>query len=195
MDLSNIKVLFGGAFNPPTKAHFEIGLKFVEMNASITFMPTSSIYNKNIEIIDYQHRFEMLKIVADKINSLILEEKVYISNYEQNQSIYKGTYETLKDFKDYHFLIGYDQFNNLANWLNFEKLVSENKFIVIPRKGYDIEEALTNQIIKDNINNFLFVDISVDGQSSTKFRKTKDSNVVIDEVYEYIKKNKLYEVE
>ena len=188
--IENIKILFGGAFNPPTYSHFLIGDKFVnKYHASIYYLPTSSIYNKNVEIIDYEHRYKMLELVVNKIGA-----GAYISEFERNQEVYLGTYQTLKHFADYYFLIGYDQFANLPNWLNFPKLVSECKFIVIPREGYNIKEALNNSLIKENINNFIFVEDDFGDDSSTEFRLTHNKDLLIDEVYEYIKKNKLYEV-
>lgn len=189
--LENIKVLFGGAFNPPTVAHFKIGDILVnKYGATITYLPSSSVYNKNVEIISFNDRYNMLKLVTSKIGS-----GANISDYEKVQTEYKGTYLTLKDFKGYYFLIGYDQFVNLKNWINFPKLVSENNFLVIPRRGYDIENAKDNEIIRNNIDNFIFLDdFPILEGSSTEFRLTHNKNIVIEEVYEYIKNNNLYEV-
>lgn len=190
MNLEGVKILFGGAFNPPTYSHYLIGKVFVnKYNATITYLPASSSYNKNVELCDYYHRYKMLEIITQKIG-----DGATISNFEKNQTMYLGTYETLKYFKDYYFLIGYDQFVNLHNWLNYEKLVTENKFIVIPREGYNIENALNEKLIKDNIQNFIFVEEDFENNSSTKFRNTLNKDILLEEVYDYIKKNKLYEV-
>lgn len=190
MNLDGIKILFGGAFNPPTYSHYLIGKKFVhKYNATITYLPTSSLYNKNVELCDYHHRYEMLEIITKKIG-----EGAIVSDFEEKQTKYLGTYETLRYFKDYYFLIGYDQFANLHNWLNYEKLVTENKFIVIPREGYNIERSLNDKLIKENLHNFIFVEDDFENNSSTNFRNTLNKDILLEEVYDYIKKNRLYEV-
>lgn len=189
MDVKGIKVLFGGSFNPPTKAHFEIAKKVIEKYevTDFIFLPTGNVYNKP-NLIDCKYRIEMLQILCKKLNN------ASVSDYEMKQKKYLGTYKTLEDFQGYYFLMGADNFITLHSWINFPNVVINNRFLVINRNGINCNEYLeTVNVINEYKDNFIFVDdfkeIDI---SSTKYHQTKDESLLLDEVNEYIKKYSVY---
>ena len=188
-EVQGIKVIFGGSFNPPTKAHYEIAKRVIEKYSvnDFVFIPTGNVYNKP-NLIDAKYRIEMLEILCNKLNN------ARVSDYEMKQTKYLGTYQTLKDFQGYYFLMGADNFITLHQWINYPNVVKDNKFIVIDRNNIDLEEYINKYSdVKDSIDNFVFfeefkeIDIS-----STKYHQTKDENLLLEEVNLYIKNNKIY---
>jgi nicotinic acid mononucleotide adenylyltransferase len=73
-----------------------------------------------------------------------------------------------------------------------DKLIEEFKFIIITRKGYDVSELIKEKY-NNNKDNFTILEIDFP-ISSTDFRENKNKEILLDEVYEYIKTNNLYEV-
>jgi len=187
-NIKNINVIFGGSFNPPTIAHFEISKQIIDtFNVSdFVFMPTGNNYSKP-ELIDSKHRYNMLNILCSKLTN------ARVSDYEMNQTKYKGTYYMLKDFPGYYFVLGADNVKDIVNWINFPNVVKENKFIVLNRENIDLSEILSNEKLIDYKDNFIiFTDFITSDVSSSKYRCSLDSKYVLPEVHGYVLKNNLY---
>ena len=183
-------IIYGGAFNPPTKAHYLIAKKIIDKFNPDTFyfLPVGSRYNKK-GMADYESRFNMTKIMADKFKSAIVSRK-------ENEESFRGTYYALKDFSlidnDLYFVMGADNFDYLDNWIMADNLIKEFKFIILTRKGYDVDKLIEEKY-KEHKNNFTIVEFDLP-ISSTNFRINKEKDILLDEVYEYILENDLYEV-
>ena len=62
--------VFGGSFNPPLNSHFSIAEQIIEEYKNIekiVFVPVSKAYKKS-NLIENEHRYNMLKLVCDKNN-------------------------------------------------------------------------------------------------------------------------------
>ncbi len=177
-------LVYGGSFNPITKAHYEIAkLLKDKYNSNFTFVPVGNNYSKE-NLIEFKHRFNMTKIVANKLNATVLDV--------ENNKEYLGTYDLLKKLqkedKEIYFILGADNLINLNKWINAKKLIEEFKFIVLTRD--DIILDFSNF---DYPNNFEVVKIELD-ISSSEFRDNKNTNIIDNDVLKYIKENNLYEV-
>ena len=190
MELVYMLIIYGGSFNPPTKAHLELINKLKESfsNAKIIIVPVAkSNYTWKDNLVDDSYRFAMLKLMFPDLE---------ISDYETKNLKYKGTYELLTYFKqfdsDIRFVIGSDNLSQMPLWLNYDNLIKDFKFICFKRPTDKIDlEVFKNY--KDNLR-VLEMDSKI---SSTKIRENleKYRDWLIPSVYEYIKKNRLYEVE
>mgnify|MGYP003443702480 CR=1 FL=1 len=71
-------IIYGGAFNPPTLAHLEIGKYIVRKypDKELIYLPTNDYYNKDL-LASFDDRVKMLEILIKKLNG-----KVSISKYE-----------------------------------------------------------------------------------------------------------------
>ena len=78
--IKNINVIFGGSFNPPTVAHYEISKQIIEhFNVlDFVFMPTGNNYSKP-ELINASHRYKMLELVCKKLKN------ARVSDFEMTQ--------------------------------------------------------------------------------------------------------------
>jgi len=183
-----MNVVFGGVFNPPTKAHYYACKRVMnEFNVDkFIFLPVGSNYDlKTVE--DDFHRVKMLDIIAGKLGVEV--SKIEIENNEM-----AGTYVSLRklDLEDTHLLIGSDNLRNLESWRNSTKLLSEYKIIVLNRQdniGKIIEENEFLSIHKENIIIINDFDYNI---SSTNFRENNDENLIDEDVLKYIDKFNLY---
>ncbi len=182
-------IIYGGSFNPPTKAHLELVniIKYNFKGAKIVIVPVSNKnYTWKTNLASDEDRLQMLKLEFPDL---------LISDYEMKNKEYQGTYKLLSDFKEYdddiYFLIGSDNLVQMPLWLNFEKLIKEFKFIVVKRPTDDIDFTKFGSY-KEN-----FKVIEMHNEiSATKVRENveKHKDWLSLDVYNYIKKHKLYEV-
>lgn len=190
-DLMNI--IYGGSFNPPTIAHLNIIKTLLSNypNSKVIVLPVGNDYKKP-ELIDFNHRCEMISLLI-KQN----KEEVVISNLE-HRSGYQGTLKALDElsltYDNLHFVIGSDNLKDLVNWISYETLLEKYPFIVINRNKY-MTQLQAEEMFKEFKHKFIFLDFDMD-VSSTKIRKHIEAykNLLTPEVYQYIKKHKLYEV-
>ena len=190
-----MKIIYGGAVNPPTKAHYEIAKYIIEKypDSEFVFMPAGNVYKKPGLEKDIK-RLAMLQLICKK-----LDNKATISTFEFDQEVFCGTYCTMEqyEYQDAYFLMGADNLADIKKWIRYPEVVYDNKFIIMPREDYDIEAIFAkNKILRKMRKNFIilqeFDNIYI---SSTAYRKTKDDSLLIAEVAQYIKDNKLYQEE
>ena len=182
------KIIYGGAFNPPTIAHKRIGKYLIDnyKDIELIYLPTNSFYNKD-ELVSFTDRFEMTKLLVKDLDN------VEVSDYEGKEHKFSGTYYTLKYFNHPLFVIGADSLANLPNWIRGNDLIKENNFIVFPRKNYDLDLIFKNEILNQYKDHFIVLkDYKEDDVSSTNYRNYKDEMLLTEEVKKYIKEKGLY---
>lgn len=184
-----INIVFGGSFNPPTVAHYEM-IQSVQLAYEINrllIVPVGDHY-KFKHVIPAEHRFAMLELMAQELH-------VEVSRIEIDAPGFQGTYQTLQQLQlpNTKFLLGSDNLVQLSRWLNAEKLLQDYGIIVI-RRQQNIEAIIEADPLLakykhriDIINHF---DVNV---SSTYYRKFKDQQYVIEPVAQYIQTHHLYE--
>ena len=180
-----MNIVFGGSFNPPTKAHMEIldllNKKFKPDN--ILVIPTGDSYTWK-KITPFYHRFEMAKIAFKDFKVLDIEQ----------EDKYKGTINTLRYlctmYSNIYFCMGADNIIHIKEWINYEDLLKEFNFIIIKRENIDIDMFI-NDNLREYKDKFIIFEYNND-ISATKFRHNKDKDLVDCAVYEYIIKNHLY---
>ena len=191
--------ILGGSFNPIHTGHIELA-RFVLDNLpvmdEIWLMPC---YGNLLEKsnIPFPQRFEMCKIACQGYN------KIKASDYEYELRC-QNTNELLTEFeKKYrgvitpYMIIGMDEAFQITNWVDWEDLISTNRFIVVDRIGFiPIKNKLWFQssphiYLKDTYK-------IIPEVSSTAIRERLAKNIPNEiylkpSVFKYIKENKLYE--
>ena len=184
--MNNLKIgFFGGCFNPPTIAHIELAKKAIEVANldKVIFIPMGDCYSKD-DLISIKHRYEMLKIAIDG------EEKLEISNMQFTQKEKVYAIDTFREIdKMYscqkYFIMGTDNFAQLKNWKESDKL-RDYKLIILERKEKIVDENITFV----STNKFTNVS-SKEIREQIKNGKEKIT-LLKKEVLEYIQKNNLY---
>src|SRR5690554_4721209 len=116
-----MNIVFGGSFNPPTKAHLEIVLKLNKTfnPSNIIVLPVGKTYNWKNELADFDLRYQMIKMTFKDVKNLV------ISKVEKND--FEGTLKTLsilsETYNNIFFVIGADNLEKLHEWINYESLL------------------------------------------------------------------------
>lgn len=187
--VKGINVIYGGSFNPPTIAHYQIAKRIIEEFdvKDFIFVPTGDVYDK-ANLASAKDRVKMLELVCKRL------KHASVSDYEASQVYFEGTYKTLEFFSGYYFLMGADNFMGIPHWINFPDVVKYNKFIVVKRYDINYDDIFAEhpELAKYK-DNFIFVDdfeqIEI---SSSKYHLTQDSSLLLPEINDYIKRNYLY---
>ena len=141
----------------------------------------------------------MLKLVCDKNDKFILSD----IEIKQDRQLY--TLETLEllqeQYPEYElcFTIGTDNLKSFPTWNNPEELSKKFKILVIERDEDNIEAILDeNVFLKEHRNSFIKLKKNIRSNISSSFVRDKLKRgksiryLTPDEIYYYIKENKLY---
>lgn len=196
--------MYGGTFDPPHIGHIYACKSFLEVYSvdKMYIVPTLIPPHKSrSSYVDAETRLEMARLAFEGIS-----KKVEISNIEIMRQGKSYTADTLKQFKDMgadqiYLLCGTDMFVTLDKWYNPE-YIFEAATIVCIRRENDMEMTTLidekSEIYKKKFGARVeFIRKDAVEISSTELRNTPSNlqELVPQSVYEYIKKNKLYENE
>ena len=205
--------ILGGSFDPIHFGHinplYDLSEEFnlTEIRLIPTYIsPTDKSYHA-----DYQHRLNMVSIIASSEKNNFIAD-----NIEIVKEGISYTYETIKIIKEYrkcsniYLILGLDAFLNIETWYRYNDLLEETKIIVLNRPNIDInliknmsskiQNKITNK--KDIFINtkdskiFLYTSSSIN-ISSTQIRRLiiaqKDTSKLIPgSIASYIRRNNLY---
>lgn len=195
-------VVFGGCFNPPLNSHFSLAEQLIEEYSQIKkiiFVPVNSKYQK-IDLIDNEHRYQMLKLVCDK------NENFEVSKIEMDYERQLYTIETLtklqEQYEEYEicFTMGSDNLKELETWNQAKELVRNFRVYVFERDEDDMEEITeSSEFLRKNRQAFIKVKNNIKSNLSSSFAREKIRSgksikyIAPDEVISYIEQNKLYQ--
>lgn len=194
-------VIFGGTFNPPTRAHLDIAteaLYYLDAE-KVLFVPVSDLYKKDDVEISY-HRVNMLNLAIGNFRRLEID----FTEVDSVKLTY--TYETVEKIKSQYqdkelfLLIGADNLEDFKNWKNQRSIMENCSLLVVNRNNSSIDEIIeSNEILTEFKDKIIEAPIEEIEISSTEVRNRIASgelegleNLVDKEVIEYIIENKLY---
>ena len=188
--------IFGGSFNPPHNMHTDIANYIINQQHvdKVVFVPTGSKYAYKNNLIEEEHRLNMLQILSDK------NKNIMVSDYElKSEVVY--TIDTLKYFKELYpgdeiyFICGLDNFSYIDKWKNGEEILNNYKIIVINRDGNNLNELLDK--FNEYKENIIVSNMEMKDISSTYIRENiediaKVRDFIDKDVLRYIQENNLY---
>ena len=194
-------VIFGGTFNPPTRAHLDIAteaLYYLDAE-KVLFVPVSDLYKKDDVEISY-HRVNMLNLAIGNFRRLEIDFT------EVDAVALTYTYETVEKIKSRYqdkelfLLIGADNLEDFKNWKNQRSIMENCSLLVVNRNNSSIDEIIeSNEILTEFKDKVIEAPIEEIEISSTEVRNRIASgelegleNLVDKEVIDYIIENKLY---
>ena len=194
-------VIFGGTFNPPTRAHLDIAteaLYYLDAE-KVLFVPVSDLYKKDDVEISY-HRVNMLNLAIGNFRRLEID----FTEVDAVKLTY--TYETIEKIKSQYqnkelfLLIGADNLEDFKNWKNQRSIMENCSLLVVNRNNSSIDEIIeSNEILTEFKDKIIEAPIEEIEISSTEVRNRIASgelegleNLVDKEVIEYMVENKLY---
>ena len=194
-------IIFGGTFNPPTRAHLDIAteaLYYLDAE-KVLFVPVSDLYKKDDVEISY-HRVNMLNLAIGNFRRLEIDFT------EVDAVALTYTYETIEKIKSQYqdkelfLLIGADNLEDFKNWKNQRSIMENCSLLVVNRNNSSIDEIIeSNEILTEFKDKIIEAPIEEIEISSTEVRNRIASgelegleNLVDKEVIDYIIENKLY---
>ena len=182
---------FGGCFNPPTKVHINLASALIKSGLvdKVIFVPVGDYYNKQ-NLVSANHRYNMLKLLCNNNKFLDVENIASIhSNILYATDTFKKIYDKYNELAQIYFIMGSDNFKKMPTWKDYNRIITQYKFIVIQR--FEDEE----QIKKDNV--LYYTPEQIQNMNSTQIREMIKQHQNVEEFLEmqelqYIKRNKLY---
>lgn len=143
MDQSKRIGLFGGTFDPPHIAHILCATSALdEANLDRVVLTVAGDPYQKDAVASAEARYEMTCLAAEA------NPELEVSRLEIDRGGPTYTIDTVDEFKKLHgdaklFLIGgSDSLAGIHSWRDWERLLSEVGFVVIPRNSASVKEAL-----------------------------------------------------
>lgn len=188
-------LIYGGAFNPPTKAHGEVIEACLAQTGAeeVWVMPSADRFDKHFEIAK-EDRLAMLQLMLGELSCG--EAEVAICRLEIDElpapTETALTYQALKDKypgTDFRFIFGSDAYNSMPEWRGGSELQATLPMLVSPRNGDEITPRANIHILQP---------FPAPNVSSTEVRERIKAGEPIDEmvyrpVADYLHEHKLYE--
>lgn len=145
----NEVAIFGGTFDPPTKAHEAI------IEACLTdpsfdqvwVMPSGDRVDKPF-MLSEKTRFEMLQdLHTERFDSTT---KLHVTDFELQLSRPTQTYSTVEALEEQYpennfwFVFGADSYYDMPRWQEGKRLQATLGILLVPRAGYEIPQGLAN---------------------------------------------------
>lgn len=174
----------GGSFNPPTNAHINLAKKTLEQCGldKIILVPMNDNYEKT-NLAKAKDRLKMLEIACQDIENIEPTDIELKINKKITTKEALNLIEKQYPNDEKYYILGAD---------NYEKIKNEkkHKYIILERNEINLEETKNiYKIIKNE---------EYKNTSATIFRnllkqeKTEKQDIIPQEVYNYIKKYKIY---
>jgi nicotinate-nucleotide adenylyltransferase len=182
--------LFGTSADPPTSGHQAI-LKWLSYHYDHVAVWASDNPFKSHQT-PLEHRSKMLRLLIEEIQP----PRRNISLYQDLSS--SRTLETVGRARKHWgsqveltLVIGSDLISQMPRWYQIENLLRQVQLLVIPRPGYEIDEAGLKELRKLGAE-VAIADLQAPAVSSTAYRENRDKQAITPPVEDYIHKEHLY---
>lgn len=135
---------FGGCFNPPTIAHFELALKALDeakLN-KVYFVPMGDYYKKE-GLLSAEIRFEMLEEMV-KDDSRLEVSRIQMDQKKNLQAIdtFRLINKECRDSENF-FIMGSDNYDRIGSWKDAKELLASYDYIVLSRGDFKRDNIIT----------------------------------------------------
>lgn len=179
--------ILGTAANPLHNGHTQLAESLLTIVDEVWIMPCyNHMYNKIM--VNSTHRLNMCDLIST--------DRIKIFDYEIKNKLSGKTYDLIKMLKneyehEFFYVIGLDNANTFDKWYKSEELKELINFIVVSRKGIDVE---SNWFLKIP---HIYLDENIMEISSTEIRNLLKNNLDVskyldEKIIKYIKDNNLY---
>ncbi len=189
-------VVYGGAFNPPTRAHESIiDTLLKRLNVQrLMIVPVGDHYHKEA-LVPFHHRYAMLQALYGG------HPAIEISALENQGRTFLGTVHTLDELQKtidhpLTYVLGADHLAQMHTWIESERLLQSYRFIVFNRGRQALKERLKNDpFLQRYTDRFICIEDVDFPEASRVYRQTLDANVLSSRIATYVQTHRLYEKE
>lgn len=135
--------IFGGSFNPIHIGHLALAnylCEFASLDEVWFMVSPLNPLKPGGELLPDARRLELVKLAIDGYN------RFRASDFEFHLPLPSYTVHTLRSLKteypehDFRLIIGSDNWQVFHQWYDWESILAENKLIIYPRPGYEVQE-------------------------------------------------------
>ncbi|HAA28781.1 MAG TPA: nicotinic acid mononucleotide adenylyltransferase [Cyanobacteria bacterium UBA8553] len=180
--------LFGTSADPPTSAHQAILNWLSHHYDHVAVWASDNPFKSHQTTLE--HRSKMLRLLIEEI------ARRNIGLYPSLSS--PRTLETVEQARKYWgmqvdltLVIGSDLISQMPRWYQIEKLLSQVQLLVVPRLGYEVDEAGLEELRKLGAH-IAIADLKAPAVSSTAYRENGDTQAITPPVEDYINQEQLY---
>jgi nicotinate-nucleotide adenylyltransferase len=186
--------LFGGSFDPIHRAHTtvaESALQRFKLD-KIIFVPADVQPLKQDRMLaPLYHRYAMLSLATR--NEPRFVPRMMESGISYTSATVKQLLSEIPEQNEISVILGYDAFNSLNKWHNFDYLCKKCEFIVANRPSFELQRPLPEWQISYRIMDDVCMEISATDIRTVLSKGKKLSRNIIDPlVMQYIEKTALY---
>lgn len=203
----------GGTFDPIHNGHLRSALELQQWLGceQVCLVPSGQPVHKHYDVCPAQHRLEMVRLAARDAWRLSVDDR------EVSSDTPSYTLKTLQSYREelggersIIMVVGMDAYLTLPTWQGWDTFLSLCHIIAVARPGYDYRpDAIMDhytrahqvnnaQKLKDSAYGHVFIhELTPLGISATQIRHLIQLGqtprfLLPDQVWEYIKQNKLY---
>jgi nicotinate-nucleotide adenylyltransferase len=188
--------VFGGSFNPPHNGHInslqtvaaKFGLKKIHVIPA-----AQNPLKMPVEGPTPEQRLELTRLAFNQYGDQYVVDDQEIKRGGMSYTIdtimnLRKTYEA----QDLHLIVGADKFEELSQWKDYQKLLTEANLIVTTRPGYEIPETLEEMpgFLKPLVAEFDFNFIELNTGRSIQFITLRDIEISSSEVRKWLRTGK-----
>lgn len=147
--------IYGGTFDPVHAGHLEVARRVTELFGidEFLFVPARAAPHKlDREVSAPLHRYAMLALATQT------DSRLLISTFELDEPAHRYTVDTLAHFRstsdsfaDLFFVLGADQWLEIASWREWERLMTLANLIVVTRPGIEFSAANVGELIAGRV--------------------------------------------
>jgi nicotinate-nucleotide adenylyltransferase len=147
--------IYGGTFDPVHSGHLEVARRVTELFAidEFLFVPARVAPHKlGRQVSSPLHRYAMLALATQT------DSRLLISTFELDEAAPRYTVDTLAHFRsrsdtfaDLFFVMGADQWLEIASWRDWERLMTLANIIVVTRPGIEFSAANVGEVIAKRV--------------------------------------------
>ncbi|WP_347355775.1 nicotinate (nicotinamide) nucleotide adenylyltransferase [Bdellovibrio sp.] len=188
--------IFGGSFNPPHMGHIN-AIQTVAKKAGlgkVHIVPAAQNPLKTpVEGPTPEQRVELTRLAFNQYG-----DTYFVDDQEITRGGMSYTVDTVLnlrkqyDANDLYLVVGADKFEELAQWKDYQKILTEANLIVTTRPGYDIPESLEEMpgFLKPLVAEFDFNFIELNTGRNIQFITLRDVEVSSSEVRKWLRSGK-----
>jgi len=147
--------IYGGTFDPIHTGHLEVARAVTKLFAidEFLFVPARIAPHKlDREVSSPLHRYGMLALATQTDSQLL------ISTFELDEAERRYTVDTLAHFRsqtgtfaDLFFVMGADQWLEIATWKDWERLLTLANIIVVTRPGVEFSAGNVGDVVAESV--------------------------------------------
>lgn len=155
MDQRKRIAIYGGTFDPVHTGHLEVARGVTKLFAidEFLFVPARAAPHKlDREVSSPLHRYAMLALATQTDRQLL------VSTFELDEAERRYTVDTLahfrslsKTFADLFFVMGADQWLEIATWRDWERLMTLANIVVVTRPGKNFSTANVGDAVAERV--------------------------------------------